>query len=236
MNSGLLFYSKVAPLNREAHRDYRVDVGPQRFGFARGSHLIPAVVDEFGAAATHLPIVFVPGPAAPAICFLVGLRSGRNAHVSPDGGWRGDYVPAYLRRYPFVLGEVQGGDPLICIDEGCASPVAPAGEPLFGEAGADTPLLAGSIRLTNDFYIAAKRTENLAKTVLELGLLRSITIDAKFETGESLSLQGLLTIDEAKLAELPEEAFLRLRKEGALGPIYAHLVSLACVDRVRKLS
>ena len=133
MVSGLLFYSDVVPLNREGHRDHRIATGAQRFGFASGSNLVPAVIDEFAAAAPHLPIVFLPGPGAPAACFLTGVRSGRNALVGADGGWRGDYVPAYLRRYPFVLGEVEGADPLVCIDAGQASLEAPAGEALFKE-------------------------------------------------------------------------------------------------------
>ena len=95
MASGLLFYSDVVPLNREGHRSHRIAISPQRFGFASGSNLVPAVIDEFPAAAPHLPIIFVPGPGAPAACFLTGVRSGRNALVGADGAWRGDYVPAY---------------------------------------------------------------------------------------------------------------------------------------------
>ena len=156
MNFGLLFYSDAVPLNRETHRHYRVATDAQRFAFASGSHLVPAVIDEFTAAAPHLPIVFVPGAGVPAACFLVGLRSGRNALVTPQGGWLGDYAPAYLRRYPFVLGEVEGADPLICIDAGLASREAPDGEALFAEDGGDTPLLLDNIRLTNDFFLAAE--------------------------------------------------------------------------------
>ena len=163
MTSGLLFYSDAIPLNREAHRHYRVPTDAQRFGFASGSHLVPAVIDEFTAAAPHLPIVFVPGAGAPAACFLVGLRSGRNALVSPEGNWRGDYAPAYLRRYPFVLGEVEGADPLVCIDAAFAPREAPEGEALFTEEGGDTPALLDNIRLTNDFFLAAKRTEAVMK-------------------------------------------------------------------------
>ena len=236
MASGLLFYSDVVPLNREAHRGHRIATGPQRFGFASGSNLVPAVIDEFPAAAPHLPILFVPGPAAPAACFLTGVRSGRNALVDADGGWRGDYLPAYLRRYPFVLGEVEGAYPLVCIDAGRPSLEAPVGEALFKEDGGESDLLLDNIRLTNEFYMAARRTEAFVKALVEMGLFRSVNIDAKFESGETIALHGFLTVDEEKLGTLPDESFLRLRKLGLLAPIYAHLASLACVERVRKLS
>ncbi len=236
MASGLLFYSDVVPLNREGHRSHRIAISPQRFGFASGSNLVPAVIDEFPAAAPHLPIIFVPGPGAPAACFLTGVRSGRNALVGADGAWRGDYVPAYLRRYPFVLGEVEGADPLICIDAGHPSQEGSAGEALFKEDGAESDVLLDHIRLTNEFYLAAKRTDAFVKALAEMGLFRSVNIDAKFETGETVALHGFLTVDEEKLGALPDESFLRLRKLGLLAPIYAHLASLACVERVRKLS
>jgi len=236
MASGLLFYSDIVPLNREVHRGHRITTGAQRFGFASGSNLVPAVIDEFSPAAPYLPIVFVPGPAAPAACFLTGVRSGRNALVDADGGWRGDYLPAYRRRYPFVLGEVAGADPLVCIDAGIPALEAPAGEPLFKEDGAESDLLLDNIRLTNEFFLAARRTEAFVKALAELGLFRSVNIDARFETGETITLHGFLTVDEGKLDQLPDESFLRLRKLGLLAPIYAHLASLACVERVRKLS
>lgn len=228
MASGLLFYSDVVPLDREAHRGHRIATGPQRFGFASGSNLVPAVIDEFPAAAPHLPILFVPGPAAPAACFLTGVRSGRNALVDADGGWRGDYLPAYLRRYPFVLGEVEGADPLVCIDAGRPSLEAPVGEALFKEDGGESDLLLDNIRLTNEFYMAARRTEAFVKALVEMGLFRSVNIDAKFESGETIALHGFLTVDEEKLGQFPDEAFLRQRKLGLLAIIYAHSGSLAC--------
>ena len=86
MASGLLFYSDVVRINRKGHRSHRVAMGPQRFGFASGSNLVPAVIDEFPAGAPHLPIVFVPGAGASAACFLTGGGSGRDARVGADGG------------------------------------------------------------------------------------------------------------------------------------------------------
>ena len=134
----------------------------------------------------------MPTAEGPAACFLVGLRSGVNACVDTDGKWRGDYVPAYLRRHPFILGEVEGSDPLVCVDQKF---VSDSGEALFDGEGKESPILLDFIRLTNEYFASSKRTENFAKTLQKLNLLRSVNIDAKFESGETLALYGCLTIE-----------------------------------------
>jgi hypothetical protein len=233
MTNQLLFYRDVVPLNRETHKDAKINLKPERFGNYRDSHLVPALVDEFLAASPHLPIVFMPTAEGPAACFLVGLRSGVNACVDSDGKWRGDYVPAYLRRHPFILGEVDGSDPLVCVDQQF---VSDNGEALFDGEGKESPVLLDFIRLTNEYFASSKRTENFAKTLARLNLLRSVNIDAKFETGETLALYGCLTIDEEKFAGLSDEDFLQLRKDGFLPAIYGHMASLANIERVRRIS
>jgi hypothetical protein len=231
-----MFYGDIVPLDRDRHRAFSLDTSEKRFGMAADSHVVPALVQEFGAASTHLPILFLPSAGLPVSVFLVGLRSGKSTFVGSDGEWRGEYVPAYLRRYPFMFGEVEGRDPIVCIDAACRPPEGDNGARLFSDEGEDTPLLIERIRLMNEYFDAAKVNEAFIKTINELGLLRPIAIDAKTPSGESLAVHGLLTVDEQKLNALPDDDFLRLRKDGLLGALYAHLCSLANIEKVRKLS
>jgi hypothetical protein len=232
----IIFYGNIIPLDRDNHRNVSFDIADDRFGFAAGSHVVPAVVDEFVTAAPHLPIVFLPGVNAPVPVFLVGLRSGKNALVSDEGKWQGGYIPAYLRRYPLMFGEIEGRDPITCIDQNYALPEGKDGERIFTEEGTERPVLTDRINLMNEFFLAAKRGDAATKTLMELDLLRPVTIDAKFESGETLALHGMLTVDLGRLNELSDEDFLRLRKEGLLQPIYAHISSLNAIDSIRKLS
>lgn len=236
MVDSVIFYGNIIPLDRDNHRNLALDIDDDRFGFSAGSHLVPAVFDEFVAAAPHLPIVFLPGASAPVPVFLVGLRSGKNALVNAEGRWLGDYVPAYVRRYPLMFGEIEGRAPITCIDSAYALPKGKTGERIFTDEGEERPILVERIRLMNEFFLAAKRGEQLVKTLVELDLLRAVTIDAKFESGESLALHGMLTVDPGRLDQLPDEDFLRLRKENLLQPIYAHISSLSNIDAIRKLS
>ena len=231
-----MFYSDIVPLDRDRHRGFTLDVGEKRFSVAARSHVIPALMQEFSAASAHLPIVFLPGTGTPVAVFLVGLRTGCSAMVDSEGEWRGNYVPAYLRRYPFMLGEVTDGEPVVCIDAKYAVSAESDGARIFSDAGENTPLLVERVRLMNEYYGAAKANETFIKTLNEFGLLRPISIDARIPSGENVSMQGLLVVDEQKLSALPDESFLRLRKEGVLPAIYAHLASLAAVESLRKLS
>jgi hypothetical protein len=229
-----LFYHSITPLDRVKHRGLRLKNGADRFAFASKTHIIPAVIDEFAMASRHLPIVFLPASPLPAAVFLVGLRPGQNVFVNAEGGWSGGYIPAFARRYPFMLGELDKGGTVACIDETYDGLNQTIGERLFAEDGSDTPLLTERIKLINDYFAAAKRTDGLAKTLNELRLLRGVTIESKLDSGSSAALHGCLTVDEAKLNALPEADFLRLRSEGLLPAIYAHLLSLASVDRLQR--
>lgn len=228
-----LFYRAPVPLDRERHRKLKAGAANANYGFARGSHVIPALIDEFSPASRELPIVFMPGPKVPTAVFLVGLAAGRNALLREDGGWSSSYVPAYLRRYPFILGEAEGQDPLVCIDEENPILTEAEGEPLFTEDGESTPALTRAIDFTNEYFLAGKRTEAFVALMQGMDLFRSITIESRGESGQAQTVHGLLAIDEAKLYDLSDEQFLRLREERVLAPIFAHFFSLTQVERLR---
>lgn len=226
-----LFYRDVVALDREAHAGLRFRAGPPPLGFARFTHLVPAVADEFPAACRELPILFVASAGAPSPAFLLGVRPDRNLLIDDAGAWRGSYVPAYLRRYPFIKGEVPGSEPIVCVDPG-AELFAGDGEPLFA-GGEPAPLLRERIELVNGYADAAQRTEALSRLLVELGLLKDVTIDFKLAEGAS-AIHGLLAVDEAKLNGLADADFLKLRQGGFLAALYAHLLSLAAIDQVAK--
>ena len=227
-----LFYGSVVPLDRERHRALKLTLPDKPYAFAAATHMVPALVEEFAAAARHLPIVFLPGASQLTPIFLVGLQPGRNSFVADDGTWTGSYLPAFMRRYPFIIGEPEGGTPIICIDEASERLSLDVGERLFSDEGADTPLLADRVQFANDYFTAAKLTERLSSRIREYDLLRPISIEAKSNGQSSAVVHGLFVVDEAKLANLSDYRFLQLRKDRLLGPLYAHLVSLASIDRL----
>lgn len=230
-----MFYKKVEALSTVNHRKFQISPEAEPFGFAREAQLIPAVFDEFTAAAHDLPIVFVPTGTGYTPVFLCGLTTGHNQFVDADGRWNRRYLPAYLRRYPFILGEQDGADPIICVDaEFPGFAETDGGTALFDADGKQTDFMGRVVTLVTEYAASAKRTEAALAVLNELALFQTITIEAKDANGKvTTSLQGFAVINEQALSALPDEAFLRLRTAGILPAIYAHLMSVS-LTRVLK--
>lgn len=225
-----LFYRRVVALDREKHRKSRIARPQQPFGFAQGTQFIPAVVDEFASACREFAILFVPGPNHPSPVFVVGFSTGQNLLVTKTGEWSGTYVPAFVRRYPFIRGDVEGGDPVICVDQDYEGLNEKSGEAFF-DGEEQTPYLQQQVALVNAYYEASRRTEEFCHLVQQSNLLKSITIDVRTPSGTT-AVHGLLAIDEEKLNALAEKEFEKLRKGGWLPAIYAQLISLGSIGQL----
>ena len=236
MPANPMLYRSVSILNRDTHRALRLARDGRDFAYAARTHVVPAVVDEFTLGARFLPILFVPGAPSPAPVFLVGLKPGENLFVGEGGEWRGGHVPTYLRRYPFMLGEAADGAKLACIDDRFANFGRADGDALFNDDGSESSFLQNKIRFINEYMVWAKRTEEFVKTLQDLQLLQAVTIDVRAPDGASHALHGLNIVSEARLDELTVEEFQRLRADGFLSAIYAHLLSLKSIDALKDVA
>ena len=227
-----LFYRNVVPLNRETHRELRLKTPEKPLDYSQGAHLIPAMIDEFGAASTEIPVAFLPGAKQPAAVFVTGVKPGSNAFITAEGRWDGSYLPAYLRRYPFIIGDVPDAEPVLCIDDSYEGFVKKEGVRLFSSKGEPEKVVSEALALANSYRAAAARTDAFAQTLQRMGLFRSISLDAKLANGETTVVHGLLVVDEQVLQGLSDEAFLELRRANYLKPIFAHLTSLGTISRL----
>ncbi|WP_173934896.1 SapC family protein [Chelativorans sp. Marseille-P2723] len=230
-----LFYSKVIPLNSEAHRNLRIDLSAKRFGFAGQAHLIPAVVDEFGAAMPHLPIAFLPGSKQPAAVFVAGMQPGVNFFLATDGSWSGGYVPAYLRRYPFIVGDVPNGESVLCIDESQREP-REGGQRLFSDAGEPEQALLQARDLATYYKHSADRTDEFCATLDRLNLLTSVTLKARTQGDGNSVVHGLMIVNEEAFDNLSADDVKDLHQKGFLKPIMQHLASLAAITKLGERS
>src|SRR3569833_4278631 len=97
-----LFYNAIEPLNASQHGIMKVRPIEKSPAIAQ-THAIPVTVDEFGLAQRHFPIVFSVGDS-PVPIALMGLNEGVNVFLDDDGRPLDSniYIPAYIRRYPFL--------------------------------------------------------------------------------------------------------------------------------------
>lgn len=234
--SDLICYDKPVLLDREKHRRRRIRPG-RSFAFARRANSIYLAAAEFAEACKEYAIVFTRGSAGRLVPVVVlGLRARENLFIGEDGTWQGRYVPAFVRRYPFVLAELPGQSLAVCIDEACEGVNDAEGEPLFDAQGQDTPFLRNAL----DFLAACQRehlrTDAFCQRLEQAGLLTEMNARADLVDGRSFSVQGLLVVDEKKLLALPDAQALALFRGGELGLVTMHLLSLSnlqlLVDRL----
>ncbi|WP_342363804.1 SapC family protein [Terrarubrum flagellatum] len=220
-----LFYSGIAVLDRNVNNDLRIESRQAPYAFAARSHILPALAQEFFAGCRDMPIVFLEEGGTWSPLFLVGMRSNENVFVDREGRWLGQYVPAYLRRYPFISGETPEQQ-VICFDPGYAGLGVEAGDRLFGHDGEPTATLNTAIAMVAEYSQAATITAAFSTQLKELDLLRTINIEMRAADGSTATFYGFAAVDEQKLASLADDALLDLQRKGYLAFIYAHLISM----------
>ena len=78
---------------------------------------VPLASVEIPHAAREYTIVFAGTDEVQPIV-LLGVGAQENLYVTEDGGWDAAYIPAFVRRYPFVFSKSAEGDKFtLCIDE-----------------------------------------------------------------------------------------------------------------------
>ena len=240
LEGNVLFYVNPEPLDQGIHGGLGVNPTDKPYAFVAQTNVVPLTVTEFSAAALSYPIIFTGENRQPVA--VMGLRSNENLFVADDGEFRADaYVPAYVRRYPFVFADDKQNQRLIlCIDRG-ASIVAEGGQnPLFVD-GKPSDYTNMAMEFCNNFEQERLRTEGFMTLINELDLLD--IREAHFTPrnpdgtpGQPQKLAEYYAVSEDKLRALPAEKLAELRDNGALGQIYAHLVSLVGWDRLIALA
>ena len=219
-----MFYTSPRPLDRV--QDSKLFVSrPTHFNFAAGTNAIPLLVDEFPMAAAYYPIVFAAGPM-PIPAAVVGLRNDSNLFLDKEGRWlSGAYLPAYVRRYPFILMD----DPeqkqfVLCIDEASDMLSDKGDYPLFEN---DQP--SSFTKSAMEFCAALRQqgdaTDEFVKALKEYDLLMPNDAQIDVRDGSKLQLSGFLVIDPKKFDALPDNVYLQWRRKGWLGLVYAQLLS-----------
>jgi hypothetical protein len=219
-----LFYRSISPVDaiRHGSKSLKRAIG---FDFARGAHAVVLNGNEFELAARHFPIVFTSQPQIVPLA-LLGLKPGQNLFVRPDGEWRsGTYVPAYVRRYPFILHTSADSQQFtLCVDESSGALENGAERPLFIE-GNPSEALRSAFNFCAAYHNDFNATREFGEQLVERGMLVPNQADITLASGEKLAVGGFEVIDRGRFAGLPDSAFLEWRRKGWIGWAYAHFLS-----------
>jgi hypothetical protein len=233
----VLFYSNPEPLDSVRHAKLGMKSSDTPYGFAAKQHFVPLHVGEFPIAAINYPIIFAGDQRAPVA--VMGVNAGENLFISPDGLFRpGAYVPAFIRRYPFVVArDDQFSRTVVCIDRPFELFTEDNPDVMLFENGQPSAFTNRCIEFCGQFDADARVTASFVQLLTDLDLFETRKTNftprlANGEAGEPVLIAEYFAISEEKVKALPADKLVELRDNGALGQIYAHLISLNGWDRL----
>lgn len=219
-----LFYREVRPLDRVQDAGLRAHQSPD-FRFTATTNAIPLVAEEFAFAAGDYPIVFTAG-SVPVPVAVTGLELDKNLMLDESGMWLSrSYIPAYVRRYPFILVEEPESKQLMLCCENNAPQLSPNGDlPLF-ENGEPADVVKQAL----DFCMALRQqgeiTDSFVKELQAHNLLQPGHVEVDLQDGRQIRMDGFLAVDRQMFLDLPPDIIADWHKRQWLDLIYAHFLS-----------
>ena len=142
----------------------------------------------------------------------------------------GIYVPAYIRRYPFLLARLRpDSDELSLCFDSSANAVGDfeEGEALFVD-GAPSEATKAILQFCEQFETAGQRTAAFIEELRKADLLMDGEVAIQPEgVQQPFIYRGFRMIDEEKLRNMRGDELRKLNQNGILPLIYAHLFSLS---------
>jgi hypothetical protein len=228
----LLIYKSAVPVSRSRHGDCYIESGAD-YTFSRAVNSVPLMAVEFARAANEFAIVFAGQRGAILPAVILGVRGNENLYLSADQAWGANYVPAFIRRYPFVFSQYNDRL-LLCIDEEFPGfNRSGQGRRLFEEDGSRSAYLEQVLRFLNQYQAEFTRTQSFCNRLDELGLLEPMRAQLSVEQGRQLTLGGFQAVNRARLKELPDEKLADLARSDELELIYLHLRSMRNFEELK---
>lgn len=220
------FYQEPVILNSQAHKG--VKLAPvDNHKFASGLNSCLALGQEFLEAAKYYPVIFSKNDDNIVPIIFLGISD--NLFVDKDGAWeKGMYIPAYIRRYPFIIAEgfTKDGSLTVCVDKQYEGFDSADGERLFTDDGEQTDYTKNIVKFLMTYHQQFGVTKVFMEYIKELDIFKEVGANITLKSKQKFHIPNLLMVDEAKLRELPDDKIVALVKKGYLAWIYAHLYSM----------
>ncbi len=231
MPKQLLIYDQARPVSKTKHREWSVKTGDS-YEFAKEINSVPVSAIEFPNAAREYAIVFTGKDDSIVPVVVLGMREDENLYLDSEYKFTSRYIPAFLRRYPFIFSSSDdGANFTLCIDEsfaGCNQ--ENIGERLFDSKGEQTVYLKNVLGFLKEYQVRFARTKAFCKKLSELELLEPMNAQINSPSGERAVLTGFLTVNRKKLKSLSGEQLESLIKTDEMELVYTHLQSLRNLD------
>lgn len=229
-----LLFSDLTPLSSVEHASWKARASEALPAFAR-QHAIPVTIDEFAVVQRHYPIIFSSGEN-PVPLALMGLNEGVNTFTDSEGKLNEQvYVPAYVRRYPFLLARLRDDteELSLCFDPS-AGTIGPFedGDPIFVD-GQPSEAIKAVLGFCEQFEQAGQRTTAFMQELTSAGLLMDGEVSIQVADSEQpFVYRGFQMVNEEKLRELRGDSLRKMMQSGLLPLVHAHLFSLGIMREI----
>lgn len=229
-----LFYKDLMPLNSRDHAGWSSKT-TENATWMVGQHAIPLTAEEFVHASRNYPIVFSvaenPVPLA-----LMGLNEGVNTFFDADGKLNAPaYVPAYARRYPFMLAKLTPDTEELSL---CFDPTSDLigefsdGNPMF-DNGEPSESCKATLDFCRNFEEAGFRTQAFVDELMKHDLLMDGEVSIQQQGNDQPFIyRGFKMVNQEKLRDLRGDVLRTMNQNGMLALIFAHLFSLELMSEV----
>lgn len=233
MSDHIQMYKNAVAINRERHAGWSIE-GIDDYSFCQHLNSTPLMAVEFAMAASEYPVVFAGTETEVIPVAILGIRAEENLFVTPEHHWDAKYVPAFIRRYPFMF--VRDNDRFVlCIDEQFPGINQEGrGQKLFLDDGKVSPYVENVLKFVRDYQDQFALSQRVCRRLKELGLLEAVQAQIVIAGGRRLSLGGFQAVNREKLKALPAETLAELIKTDEMELIYLHLVSMRNFERLRE--
>ena len=225
MTKQLLIYENAVPVTRRDHGDVSIKSG-NNYVFAKAVNSVPLMATEFDLSSVEYAIVFSGEGNDVTPAALLGIRDSENLYVDEQGAWNAKYIPAFVRRYPFVFSSPDKTTFTLCLDEEYPGVNRRGmGERLFDADGERTQYLQGVLGFLQAYQAQFEATRAFCQRLIELNLLEAMQAQFTLRSGQRITLAGFMSVNRERLKALPGDVLARLAARGDLDLIYAHLHS-----------
>ncbi|MCR9130282.1 MAG: SapC family protein [Alphaproteobacteria bacterium] len=234
IEGALPLYKKPEPINVQSHKGMGLKYNDTPFKFLAETHFVPITVGEFAACSGRYPIIFLGDTRTPVAA--MGLRQGDNLFVDTTTYEmeRYAYLPAFVRRYPFVAASHKDQQDrfTVCVDVESELLSDQPERPFFTEDGQPTEFLNQAIDFVRRFETDVKATMDFVGRMKELDLFdqQQATFQPRDQQGQPVgdpqTVASYWAISGEKLRNLSADTLAGLRDNTYLAGIYAHMMSL----------
>ena len=225
-------YKNVKILNPKEHSFFKFKAIDNLF-FVKDMNIIPIGFSEIKLLCCDFPIVIVGEENNLTLAILTGHK--KNSAIDENGQWiGGDYIPAFIKRYPFIFVENPEKKTLhfgFDMESGCFS--SPEGEKLFDINGNPSKTVTTFMKFLESYGKEMQLTTNILNAIYKLNILEQAQYNIKEEGKDEENIGGFMVFNKEKIAKLDRKSYVELAKNNWYEMIELEILSLKNIKNIR---